>query len=1017
MNYEQFLPFFPKIEASTFARDLGNKKEFSDLRRASSAINVGSKTSLVLERFFNKHTPYEELLIFNQSDLTQIHAVLKFVEHNLASKCYKRVFILTHSTTSVHYILEQLVFRCAADRYQTKLGHVKAESKWRELKQVVSDFYQIQTYDDFHREISKFEIHSNELIEVYSDSLFILNEIHFLTHPSFRPLMSSSNSSEPSRESHFSQIYSFIHAFLHDVKNRKILLISSSPVTKQMSDLIPILNLILPTSEQIPLEDESFQPTSSTATKIQGRLYHIPAVSISNSVTQIRYMGSFVSSHQLEEFKCFGTLMVEPQLSSYLRTFKAQVIDRSQELTSSIALKVTIELQMASLFVFPNGAVDRKAYELYVVDSANQHRKWFQDLRDITRLNNHSNKFAHAIANILNNPNKLVYVYCSIAQPLILFSKILELYGFHRARGTETQKGKRFFILQSTSKFSPALQLFNSSRNSHADYCQVALVGWNVNENFLLKNVQIIHILTNAWNRVEQTKILKRAIKIHSHDALIQQGFYPIVQIFQHASLLNNAVQSTPLPTPTVPQSSIDLQIYRSIDLSMLQAQTLTQIDLDKIERFISACSIMSNEQQQLQAMPRDSAVSVDTSTYNLYHHSRQGNQNIINGICKIFEFNPVIHILTLQNMLEVELFQLLEALSFMIRRNYPIINSHGMESFLREENNLYYLVNNPVLPSRRIELNLYNKSPFIFRDISLPTLLREPTYLNNLNKIRAIKDAQTEEEIANLLRTTSVEIQEMFLERALEIKYYSSSPYNNPLVDWIENIYRHQGVLDHSDEFNLISLLLEPKIRCHNGKEWIDYSPALAIEKNDLIINQFTDNVFGIYGIVDEMKNEFCIKDFREAIFENNSKMLDRRKIKTISFVESNKLSLIEICMHLKLPVPAAHLVSNPKEKLMESKLGRRCFDQWKHLDNPDLCKVLHWLESNKKDILIALKQWLTEQGLLVQGECSSPSTAAKLIKATTKSNPSNSKNWKNPLSPSKAASVQIIPALPPTA
>lgn len=906
MNYEHFLPQYPELVEKHFSEKILNKKEFNELSGAHSR----NKYTEIIRRFLNVHSPYDELFVYNPSGVGNAELILTFTEDLLKSKAFKRVYVLTQSYNTLNFFIHELVHKFSHHRYKIP-SNLQPETQWRELRHLVSDLYQFQTFENFVKEISKVQ----NAQEIYTDSIFVLDEVHNVVHDKVK--------------------YDAIFKLLSVVENRKILMLSCAPIRLKVSELSPLINLILPLDNQISVQSDEAETIllnpEDLKKNLKGRICYIAPPSPSENVVQVRYLGTFISTIEVEEFKVYGTLMIEPQLSAYLRAFQSPS---------------KVDAILASSFVFPNGTWDKSNMVKYILD-----QEWFGQLRDITTLNRYSNKFAHVISNILSNPQKIILVYCPIKQILSLFSKVLELYGISNYE-TVKNKSKKYAFMDAKK-----IPMMNARRNMRGDECHVILANRESIQLGNLKNVQIIHILHPHISPVEQRFIIHRCAQKGLHESLIQHGFIPELKVYQHVSLINNAATM-----------HVDMEKFRSVELGIYQQQQAKDILFKQLDQVLKESSF----DYEQQSTKEDNTVEkdMDFSTYNLYYGNRQ---NLMNGIYRIFKLNYSIDFYTLQNILEADTFQLLHVLSQIITENIPLINARGIQCYLREQANEYYLVDNIALGSEHHDLNFYVRYPILYKRQSLQSAIRGKVFLNNLKKVRQIREAHTEEEVRDYLETLSLELQEFFLEKCLVIKYYENGIYDNPLIDWVENIYRSKNVLESNQTFNLISHLLEPRVRCFDGKHWVDYSSSLHLNPSDLIINRFTENAYGVYGILDEShKNTFCIKDFREAI-SDDGKMLDRRKIKTISTTDSilNKIDLIEICLHVKLPVISELQVINPKEKLMESKMGRKCLHLWKNASDDELRHILYWLELPRKQMLELLRSWFVEQGLLIKGNC----------------------------------------------
>ncbi|GAG29697.1 unnamed protein product, partial [marine sediment metagenome] len=217
----------------------------------------------------------------------------------------------------------------------------------------------------------------------------------------------------------------------------------------------------------------------------------------------------------------------------------------------------------ASLFVFPNGSYGTPGFEKYIVSKTQKIIKIVgakaksvfsltSELRKaITggnvkssheeRLNNlrkYSKKYANTIETILSSKDDLCYVYCNlvVGSGLVVFSKILELFGFKKAEPGHVQSERpRYAILSSrTTTPNEMVQLtndFNNDKNKYGKHIKVILGSRVISEGFSFKNIRQIHILTPFWNYTQTVQAIYRGLRAFSHNAL---GNDVTVKVYQH---------------------------------------------------------------------------------------------------------------------------------------------------------------------------------------------------------------------------------------------------------------------------------------------------------------------------------------------------------------------------------------------------------------------------------------------------------------------------------------------------
>ena len=94
------------------------------------------------------------------------------------------------------------------------------------------------TFHDFITQYKKFENHFNNY---YNNHVIIIDEIHRL----------SKNNVSPEKCQ-----YTPIHKFLHNIKNKKVILLSGTPMSDLSNEISDIMNLLLPVNFQMPTDTE-----------------------------------------------------------------------------------------------------------------------------------------------------------------------------------------------------------------------------------------------------------------------------------------------------------------------------------------------------------------------------------------------------------------------------------------------------------------------------------------------------------------------------------------------------------------------------------------------------------------------------------------------------------------------------------------------------------------------------------------------------------------------------------------
>jgi hypothetical protein len=362
-----------------------------------------------------------------------------------------------------------------------------------------------------------------------------------------------------------------------------------------------------------------------------------------------------------------------------------------------------------------------------------------------------------------------------------------------------------------------------------------------------------------------------------------------------------------------------------------------------------------------------------DLDTYRLYYQNRD---SLLIGIRKVFSTHFSLQFETLQDLLQLDQLSLLKTLSDCIRLNLPIVNAYGIECYLREDGNRFYLVDNIALTNEQQELGFYAQYPFVTHTQSLKDMINSHMFMHNIQQIDKLNAVKTIDEARNILLNLSVDIQQKIIEQAIR----PGVERPTPLGGFVEQIYekhltRKEGVI-YSD-------LLDPRIRCITPTEkiWKDCTkpidkpkplPGESKEAEPFEVKiDVENNPYGYYGIIEE--DRFCIRDIRQAIQAKNGK-IDKRKIKTGSNcleVGFNKPKLAEICIHLGVEVPSNELHPDPRSELTKTSSGKKLLEEWSRWNDSQLAIGLYWYDKSKKELCGILRDWFARHGLLVREKC----------------------------------------------
>ena len=258
----------------------------------------------------------------------------------------------------------------------------------------------------------------------------------------------------------------------------------------------------------------------------------------------------------------------------------------------------------------------------------------------------------------------------------------------------------------------------------------------------------------------------------------------------------------------------------------------------------------------------------LDFSTYQLYY-SWNSVKTIIDEIIKLFQTVFVLDIETLKTYFHnYTNFVLLTALRKIINENIVIVNKYGFNSYLKENNDIYFLVNSLSIKGL-FSSEYYTKFPTISDNINFADVL-EPMYLETLPKIvREICSSTKDENVMEKLEKLPVQVKQNFLESSLLARKLDLD-VNVNIRDIILRIYQKYYteigdiIISTMDENNKRCLIKTPTgfkwDEC--GEETLDkLEEVMAQQKEDLV-----NNKYGYYGQYNPENKKFCIRNVTES-------------------------------------------------------------------------------------------------------------------------------------------------------
>ena len=883
---ENFLPMYQDIGDPNFT--ISNKKEFYEeqLDRVEPVPlkkGILMKHQKIIARFLSSYTLYDSILLVHEmgsgKSCSAIGAIEQIQHENIGS--FTGALILGKGEGILDNFKNELIFQCTAGQYipdDWKSLSKKALAQ-RKRKQI-EHYYSFNTFEKLAKELKKFENNEEYIILRYSNKIIVIDEVH--------------NLRIRKTEKESADIYNQIFKFLHIIKNCKIILMSGTPMKDTPEEIVSIMNLILPLNKQLPneiefkaeyMENNLIKENKKLQLKafFKGRVSYLLSMK-SNIVKE--YIGRY-NVENLQHFIIKQDIMSSFQSLHYSDAYNLDT--SSQEKQSGIFSQSSQSI----LFVYPDGSYGEKGQTKYMNKTDNKSKnsdlvlnqlflKNFNRIQvsdyngRLRKLEEYSSKFASTISSILNAENKSCFVYCKLVagSGAILFSKILEqVFGFTKATGNETKNGKRYAIItgdnNSNTHLRNIIDRFNLPDNMNGNIIKVLIGSTVISEGFSLKNVQEIHVLTPHWNYSDTSQAIARGIRLGSHKDLINAGIIPIVKIYQHASTTEDGTLSLDIHKYKVSENK-DISI-KSIERLLKESAIDCSLNYERNKQSIQSedgsreCDYMNCDY----VCDKEELEEIDNLTYQLYYNSDSIN-NLILKIIELFRIKFIYSLSTIENKFnnEYSSFEIITALQQIINESIEIYNKYGYISYLKEQNNLYFLINS--LTNTGYFLNeYYCENPIIIKD--------KNTFINLLNSlmtemlpstIEKFFSITTENQISVLLEFIQIEIQELILEYCLIAKSKNKVENKNSREMIITYFSKYISIINNTYTSSLLFKKLNI-LRCNTDLEnsnWIICSPTILdayINKDKEILNRLENDPRKIYALIDGDK--FRIRDIEK--------------------------------------------------------------------------------------------------------------------------------------------------------
>jgi hypothetical protein len=808
--------------------------------------------------------------------------------------------ILVRGQTIRKNIIKEIANKCFPDKYTVGKIDIKSKKQLtqetidRRTTKNVNRNYQIETFYTFAKKIKSLSVASIE--NLYSNRYIFVDEAHRLREQT---------SPEEEEKGEKVEVYREIFKFFHSVKNCKMLLMTATPMKDKPTEICPLLNLLLPLTNQM-IQENLFDGSGNIKNPVQLIYYFKGIVSFvrqEGGKLKVEYEGTVAPT--MRQIKTVRLPMLDIQNTQYKIDYDTERVDKEnieniQDIEQENEEDEKVEKSTLykkskndSLFVFPPDLKSRlvsSGYNYYLPAELVKYFTTDSLEEKLALLKRHSVKYEYVINHMINDRQK-TFIFSNIVSNsgATLLGALLNVFGYSPLEITgdvdvntymnSLQRGRRYVVLTgkiSDSIISKLVDIFNHPKNIYGEYLQAIIGSSKISEGLSFKEVRQCYILTPFWNNTETEQAIGRVVRLDSHDRLApeerQVDIYRVAAIPQYGNELSD--------------------INNSIDMIMYRRSEDKDVQIKAVERLLKQAAVDCTLNRERNIRPTDKNDSRECDytdcdykcefittdkvkniydTYNIYYA-----EEIINEIQKIvidlfskkssYDFEEMF---TYFAELRIQPVLLLRALKEIIYQNVPIVNRMGFVNFLKEDRNLYFLVDDPRVPSI-FTYYYYSDRPTPQPKIEFNEYLKTLNYSTLEDRLLYLKDNfddLNESDILGIVSSFDKNIMDTLLRQFIISQEESSfkSWFISNFGEYVVKINRYKV------DFYLYNLSKNPDDLYYYNLDESDVGWNSWKRSNEEIVKLFndykdnvlqyltTDNPYGYYAKIDE-KGRFLI-------------------------------------------------------------------------------------------------------------------------------------------------------------
>jgi hypothetical protein len=299
--------------------------------------------------------------------------------------------------------------------------------------------------------------------------------------------------------------------------------------------------------------------------------------------------------------------------------------------------------------------------------------------------------------------------------------------------------------------------------------------------------------------------------------------------------------------------------------------------------------------------------------------------KQLMNGISILFSTNFRMSFDDIKNKFPTYThFEILTALKNMIDKSVVIKNKYGFTSYLREDQNIYFIVNNLSVTDDSFS-DYYSRVPNIVNHKLFTDVLYDVQIENLPTFIKILCQITKQDTFSKLIKVIPVKVQEMFIEAAIEAHYKDIAEnqvtrklvldYFINYIHEIKDVWVSNRLNDEDDEdFDQI-------LRCYQDGKWNECGPeyeGLIEEKQQNRKQKLEENPWGYYGQFNPETGIFSIVNVL-AQKDKQKEVKEEKRKELAGYVEKGKMTQKEMDEELESFVAGREIYP-----------GRNCKQGW---------------------------------------------------------------------------------------